>query len=757
MNTAEIGNKNSSGLMKYFRFLFTVEGQRTVIMVVTFVLISLLLCSKYFSFNSVISKGKSERDVIAHKTFLVVDEGATTIKKNEEASKIKPVLKPAEGNIDDALEANLFNLKLLITNIRKDIANKPNNDVDIQKYVKNTPLDKIDLPTLNYLLVEASDYNWESVVKKQSTAIMIKVLDRKLTDRDLSEGKQELIRSYIKRSTSDFNAKAIIALIDTALDRPNYIIDNEATNAEKKKVMDSIEPVKVPFIKGQVVVYKGDKVTPLQFEALKSLDYTVKKIDPLAIFGIFCFVSIAMYVLWYYISRYEPFYANSPKHLALLSCLSVLCFAGFRILPELSRLFHYEIPSAILPIAAVALIISFFVNSRIALLTTAMVLFLVGSIFHLRLEDVFVLAVGLIVAIFYVGKISYYRDSALIECGFAVGLAQGLVVLCNYLLSSTILYDVSSPEVTQTAINFFIAVASGFFTGALTIAAMPHLEGTFNIITSHGLMELADQNQPLLRRLQLEAPGTFHHSLMVGTLAEAAAEAIGASTILVRVGAFYHDVGKLKRPTFFIENQAYFGSENPHDKLNPRLSKMVLAAHTKDGLELARQYKLPENIQDMIVQHHGDGVMLYFYRTALEAEGEDKIIKDQFRYMGPRPGTKESAIIMLADATESAVRSLTNPSIQNIEEMVNKIFIERLGDDQLSESPLTLKDIKVISATFIRVLKGMQHHRIEYHENILAELDKKNLEGLKSKTPPPTLIQNKKIALNDITQKAQND
>jgi hypothetical protein len=210
---------------------------------------------------------------------------------------------------------------------------------------------------------------------------------------------------------------------------------------------------------------------------------------------------------------------------------------------------------------------------------------------------------------------------------------------------------------------------------------------------------------------------------MVSNLAEAGAEAIGADPILTRVGAFYHDIGKLKRPLFFVENQSYFGIENPHTKLNPRLSKMVITAHPKDGVELAKEYHLPTVIHSFILQHHGEGLASYFYNQAIAEEGIENVKEEQFRYTGPKPNCKETAILMIADAVESAVRSLKTPSNEEIEAIIDKIIKERLNDGQFSDCPITLKDLKIIATTFNRILRGMQHNRIKYHQAIVNQLD----------------------------------
>ena len=248
-------------------------------------------------------------------------------------------------------------------------------------------------------------------------------------------------------------------------------------------------------------------------------------------------------------------------------------------------------------------------------------------------------------------------------------------------------------------------------------------------MTPYGLAELADSK--LLKKLLMEAPGTYNHSLIVSQLVEAAADAIGADPVLARVGTMYHDIGKLQRPLFFVENQPFHGVENPHNNSNPRFSKMVITAHPKDGLALAKskEYKLPQVIHNFITQHHGTSLVTYFYNEAIKAEGAENVNEDQFRYPGPKPNMKETAILMIADAVEAAVRAAKNPSYEEIDAIIDKIIKERLNDGQFDESPITIKDLKIVAETLSRMLRGMYHKRIQYHNDLVEELNKNNASG----------------------------
>jgi putative nucleotidyltransferase with HDIG domain len=280
------------------------------------------------------------------------------------------------------------------------------------------------------------------------------------------------------------------------------------------------------------------------------------------------------------------------------------------------------------------------------------------------------------------------------------------------------------------ASNCAYIFVNSIISSILASGSLPLFEKIFKIITPYGMAELGDHNQKLLKRLQMEAPGTYHHSLMVSSLCEAAAESIGADPILARVGALYHDIGKLERPMFFVENQSYFLIENPHNRFAPRISKMIITAHPKDGIKYAKEYGLPPIIQNFILQHHGEGLASYFYNQAVKEEGAENVKEEQFRYSGPKPNMKETAILMIADAVESAVRSLKNPTTEEIDAMINKIIVERLNDGQLSDSPLTLKDLTTIASTFSRILRGMQHNRIKYQQNLPEEIQKINMPAI---------------------------
>ncbi len=278
-----------------------------------------------------------------------------------------------------------------------------------------------------------------------------------------------------------------------------------------------------------------------------------------------------------------------------------------------------------------------------------------------------------------------------------------------------------------------LGTTNGILSSILTNGSLPYLENAFGITSPVRLLELSQPSNPLLKKLLTEAPGTYHHSILVGNLAEAAAEAVGGESLLVRVGAYYHDIGKIKRPYFFIENQ--FGGDNPHDKIAPSLSTLILTAHVRDGLDLAKEYKLPQAIIKIIEQHHGSSLVTYFYHKALECCVDDNLNEDDFRYEGPKPQTKEAAIVMLADSVEAAVRSMQNKTHGRIEGLVRKILREKLLDGQLDECDLTFRDLEDIAQAFLKVLSGIFHSRVEYPD-LTKEMERRKSRSANSNKQP---------------------
>jgi len=496
--------------------------------------------------------------------------------------------------------------------------------------------------------------------------------------------------------------------------RPNLLVDELQTRRAREAARAGVEPVWVRVQQGEVVVRRGEVVTPQHMRKLQALGLAAGwPWDRAA--GTAVLVGLLVALLGVSLSCFHPEVWRDPRQLALVGLLVWLGAAGTRLVAS-------ALHSLLLPNAAVAMLLAVLVGPRVALLAAGVLAVLAGTLGTQDLRLVAVAYAGALTGVFSVQRIQRRTDLA--YAGVVVGLANAATALAVALLASA--------PVRDAALDAGVGLAGGVLCGVLATGALPYLEDLFDVVTPIKLLELSNPGHPLLRRLQLEAPGTYHHTLMVANLAEAAAVAVGADPLLARVGAYYHDVGKLRRPGFFVENQV--GGNNPHDRISPSLSALTLAAHVRDGLELARQYRLPRVVVDFIAQHHGTSLMAYFYHRALEQQGP--VDPEAFRYEGPKPRSREAAIVMLADGVEAAARSVQNPTPDRIRELVRRIVRERLEDGQLDRCDLTFRDLESITQAFARLLVSMFHPRLEYPE-VSLEAHRRRRQRLGAFPVPP--------------------
>jgi len=650
------------------------------------------LSSKFFYYQNIVENGVSSKLIKAKKTIEVVDTQKTEVIKRDIASKIRPVVMPVD---EGYVRASLISLKDSILKIKASPNTSSAKEAEL--------LQLLDLPDSQKERIVAKYFltaNRHSIdnVFKNAQIVIDAYLKAGVTESEIEYYSNETsILNILGSMSNSMQIKAVSGVIEQVL-LPNLIIDEYATDIARKNAKSMIKPIVVTFKKGDTIIKPGEPLTQVKKDALKKSGYNPLELNKAGVFGIFLFTSFCMWCFLIYVKKFEKQYLTY-QYMSIIASFAIILVYLCMIISSSS------ISNYLMPFTALTIIIAVFTTPVIALLTTILLLALIGSVLFLEPQLIASFVLATLVGVFCVSNICYTKRFDLIKCGFQTGLALFAAAVISSVLENHI-------EFSYAIIGLF----NGIIAGIIALGVIPLIENLFKIVTPYGLIELADHNQTLLSNLQYKAPGTYHHSLMVANLCEAAAEAIGANPILARVGAFYHDIGKLKRPLFFIENQSYFGIENPHTKLNPRLSKMVITSHTKDGVELAREYGLPQAVINFIQQHHGEALAGHFYSQAVALEGKENVQEEQFRYPGPKPNIKETAILMLADAVESAVRSLKNPGQDEIENMINRIITERLNDGQLSDSPLTLKDIKIIAVTFNRILRGMQHDRIKYQQ-----------------------------------------
>ncbi len=490
----------------------------------------------------------------------------------------------------------------------------------------------------------------------------------------------------------------------------NMFYNAQATEEQREEARGSVEPVVI--LRNTLIVSEGEPVTERQLAQLETLGLIMgQQIDYLGYTGLFLLLVIIFILVGIYMHIFVNEVIRSPKLMLLMGLITIITLLFIVAANYFS--------GYLIPVAMGVILITVIFGYKLAVIINLVLALLVGLVSGGDFSFILVALMGGLVSIYAVTRLSQRSD--LVRAGFYVAGTNAAVIIATYLFFGNVSLEYDS--LVSFGYSMAAGIGNGLLSAVVAIGLLPFLESLFGVTTAITLLELSNPNHPLLKQMLMKAPGTYYHSMMVSNLAEAAAESVKANALLARVGAYYHDIGKLKRPYFFSENQ--LSGENPHTKLSPNLSALIIGAHPKDGLEMGSKYRLPEAILDVTAQHHGTSMISFFYQQALENSDREKVSADKFRYEGPKPRSKEAAIIMLADAVEAGVRSLSKPSSNRVETMIRRMIKEKLDDGQLDQADLTLKEIDQIADSFIYIMSGIYHSRIEYPEKALkAELER---------------------------------
>ena len=555
------------------------------------------------------------------------------------------------------------------------------------------------------------------VVREEAVRILDATLRTELRDSDVPEARTRLAG----RMAGDLNEaeRMLAAELISPLVVANSSFSAEATEAAQEAAAAAVTPVTVEVAQGEVIVRNGERLDAADIEMIAALDLGEDAVDVASIAGWFLLAVLVVGMLLAWIWRFRPALWHRDNVLVLVGLLLVGATLAIKITAERSILQFF------VPTAAIGMLLAILLDASVATIVIAVIAVVGGAVNGASLEFTAYTLLGGMAGIVDVRKGD--RLQVFVQAAIAVAIVNAMVVSVFSLLGARDLRGV---------IELWLASgASAIGSSVAAVGSFAVLGSVFGIMTVFQLLELANPSQPLLRRLLVETPGTYHHSLMVGNLAERAAEAIGADPLVTRVAAYYHDVGKLSNPLAFIENQA--GGENIHDQLDPEMSAQVLKQHVADGIDVAYAARLPKALIAYIPQHHGTAIMSYFYARArgraaepyggLEtAEGKKAaaaVDERKFRHAGPKPQSREAALIMLADGVEASVRSLASREEPAIRAMVSRIIDERIADGQFDECDLTLRDLERIRNAFVEQLLGMYHTRIAYPQNQVVELE----------------------------------
>lgn len=539
------------------------------------------------------------------------------------------------------------------------------------------------------------------------------VMKKEVTESNLAS-QVDFVQDTFMVSDLSQELKSIGSIVAAVMLKPNSVIDKDKTNEARNEAYETVLENKQIITEGSRIVSFGDIVTEDKLEVLRELNFLeTDSFDYAFAGGILLVVLMLSFLLILYVHHFCSKIIPGTKETILLCVIILLTLVSAWLLNP--------VRSLLIPVFIAPMLITILLDLRLGIIVNILLSLTITFITNGDQGFLYTAIIGGTMAAFIVTGAN--QRSRLSVSGLAIAFINAAVISCIGLISKSSLASI--------AINAALVALNGMLSTIFTIGILPFFESTFNIITPLKLLELANPNQPLMKKLLMEAPGTYHHSLMVGNLAEVASEEINGNALLARVGAYYHDVGKLKRPNFFKENQL---SDNPHDRMTPNLSTLVITSHTTDGAEIAEKYKVPLAVRNIISQHHGTTLAAYFYFKAKKGEKGENIKQEDFRYQGPRPSTKEAAVVMLADSVEAAVRSMVEKTEGKMEGLIRKIIKDKLDDGQLDLCELTLKDLDMIAKAFMRVFGGYFHERQQYPEMQIKELT----EGAGSDIDPLT-------------------
>lgn len=515
-------------------------------------------------------------------------------------------------------------------------------------------------------------------------------------------------------------AEAALGEFVAGLVVPNLRFNSNASTQRRRESLDAVQPVFYQLKRGQVLLRQGDEVTEqklLELDAIREQYRSDRSL--LATVGMALLVGLAVFSLWRYVLHYQKrIRYQRVKHLYLLALVALVgmvaltrgsLFLGEAVADAATRDPFTSVESYryAVPFASGAVLLMLLVNVQVAWAFSAVFAVVLGAM----TQDFGMVVYSLLGSFAGLYGMSRYKErTALTRVAVLVGGVNAVTVVSLGLLAQPI------ESLSVLGFQVVCAIAGGFLVSIVATIALPPLEHLFQSLTDIKLLELSNMNLPLLKDLAVSAPGTYHHSIVVGTLAEKAAEAIGVNPLFARVSAYYHDIGKLRQPQYFVENQK--DGHNPHDDLSPNMSALILVSHVKDGVAYAREHGLPQPLIDAIPEHHGTRLIRFFYEKAKQATDKDgrEVDESEFRYPGPKPRSKETAILMLADGIEAISRTLSDTSPARLRAMIKRAIQEIVDDDQLAECALTLQDLSKIADAFLGVLAGMHHQRIEYPE-----------------------------------------
>ncbi|WEG14236.1 HD family phosphohydrolase [Pullulanibacillus sp. KACC 23026] len=578
---------------------------------------------------------------------------------------------------------------------------------DVRNKLTDSASQQISDSTLKTLLT-TSEHNFGLASEIVSSSIY-ESMSNKIKWDDLDKVQQAALNSIPTTVDSQELHQAIGDLLNFLI-VPNYVFDAAGTKQNKAEAAKAVDPVVIH--QGEVIVKKGELVTTDVMRKLKAVGLLNETFNILPFIGLAIFVTFLTILIGMELIQIQRSKKSTKNLLLVYFCLFFITFVFIK-LDALLRHTHLTGIEFIIPVSSGTLLMAILINKRIAAVSSIAFALCSGFIFGSSegTSGIFDYQMAIYILFSTLAGSTVLRGShsrpRILQTGLIISVVNVMTVLSLMLMKSGGLH------LPSLGLELGYTVLSGFLSTILTSGLLPFFETVFGILSALRLIDLSNPNHPLLKKILMEAPGTYHHSIMVANLAESACEAIGANGLLARVAAYYHDIGKTKRPHFFIEN--LMDEENPHDKISPQLSKTIIISHPYDGAKILREHRLPKEIIDICEQHHGTTLLKFFHHKAQEEMGQ-AIDESEFRYPGPKAQTKEAAVVELCDSVEAAVRSMKKPNPVKIQNLVQKIFKDRLQDGQFDECDITMQELHEVQTSIFETLNGIFHQRIEYPE-----------------------------------------
>jgi cyclic-di-AMP phosphodiesterase PgpH len=642
----------------------------------------------------------AQEDISADQDLSFVSESQTEAARQEAAAGVQEVYVQIAPRADIAERQLRFYDAAVrqVTGVleRRDAGTLPAEEVPAELGRVAPELSDVQVAQLAPMML----FRWERIAEA-GRAVLESTLAEEIREDRLSDARQEL-RTNITNDLAQEDRELAGDLAAAQL-APNMVYSEAETEAARQAARDAVEPIVVTVRQGQTIVRAGQPITALDIETLSQLGLTRPRLEASELAGNALVSTLVASLLVGFLWRFEPRIWFRNRSVLLFIVALVGTAVAMRIAAD-RALWAYVVPTAG-TVLLTAILLDGAAGAAMAVALAVLAGVMNGQSLGVA---VYTLAGGLVAL---TAIVRAERLNAFVRAGVLLAVTN-LVVLTAFSL-------LAQRDVTAVLQGIAAGLVNAGLAVVLAVGSFAVIGNLFGIMTVFQLLELANPSSRLLRRLLLETPGTYHHSVMVGNLAERAAETIGADPLLVRVGAYYHDIGKMKNPLAFIENQA--GSRNIHDDLSAEVSARIIASHIRDGIDLGYEYGLPVQIIGFIPQHHGTSVMSYFYGKALREAGGDPeaVKKDLYRYPGPKPQSREAAILMLSDGVEASVRSLDDKDEASIRAMVDRIVDARVEDGQLDDAELTLKNITQVKDAFVQQLLGMYHSRIKYPDNVV--------------------------------------